>query len=90
MPKNPTRNHLIWERDAQPEGCWLRKQRGACCATKTGGVVPLVNTKIWYNIRRFMGEKTQENSVMGYSAAYPTGAERTVLNHGPESVYTTY
>ena len=30
----------------------------------------------WYNIRRFMGEKTQENSVMGYSAAYPTGAER--------------
>ena len=23
-----------------------------------------------------MGEKTQENSVMGYSAAYPTGAER--------------
>ena len=30
----------------------------------------------WYNIRCFMGEKTQENSVMGYSAAYPTGAER--------------
>ena len=23
-----------------------------------------------------MGEKTLENSVMGYSAAYPTGAER--------------
>ena len=23
-----------------------------------------------------MGEKTQENSLMGYSAAYPTGAER--------------
>jgi hypothetical protein len=31
----------------------------------------------WYNIRRFMGEKTQENLTMGYSAAYPTGAERT-------------
>ena len=30
----------------------------------------------WYNIRRFMGEKTQENLLMGYSAAYPTGAER--------------
>ena len=30
----------------------------------------------WYNIRRFMGEKPQENSQMGYSAAYPTGAER--------------
>ena len=30
----------------------------------------------WYNIRRFMGEKTQENSQMGYSAAYPTDAER--------------
>ena len=30
-----------------------------------------------------MGEKTQENSVMGYSAAYPTGAERCLLlNHG--------
>ena len=25
-----------------------------------------------------MGEKTQENSQMGYSAAYPTGAERIV------------
>ena len=25
-----------------------------------------------------MGEKTQENSVMGYSAAYPTRAERIV------------
>jgi hypothetical protein len=24
-----------------------------------------------------MGEKTQENLQMGYSAAYPTGAERT-------------
>jgi hypothetical protein len=23
-----------------------------------------------------MGEKTQENLTMGYSAAYPTGAER--------------
>ena len=23
-----------------------------------------------------MGEKTQENSLMGYSAAYPTDAER--------------
>jgi hypothetical protein len=31
----------------------------------------------WYNIKRFMGEKTQENLAMGYSAAYPTGAERT-------------
>ena len=61
---------------AQPEGCWLHKQRCACCATKTGGVVPLVNTKIWYNVRCFMGEKTQENSQMGYSAAYPTRAER--------------
>ena len=30
----------------------------------------------WYNIRRFMGEKTLENLVMGYSAAYPTDAER--------------
>ena len=30
----------------------------------------------WYNMRRFMGEKTQENSQMGYSAACPTGAER--------------
>ena len=30
----------------------------------------------WYNIRCFMGEKTQENTGMGYSAAYPTGAER--------------
>ena len=29
----------------------------------------------WYNIRRFMGEKTQENLIMGYSAAYPTGRE---------------
>ena len=38
-------------------------------------VNPKVNDK-WYNIRRFMGEKTQENSGMGYSAAYPTGAER--------------
>ena len=36
---------------------------------------PKVNDK-WYNIRRFMGEKTQENLIMGYSAAYPTGAER--------------
>ena len=31
----------------------------------------------WYNIGHFMGEKTQENSGMGYSAAYPMGAERT-------------
>ena len=38
-------------------------------------VNPKVNDK-WYNIRRFMGEKTQENSGMGYSAAYPTRAER--------------
>jgi hypothetical protein len=38
-------------------------------------VNPKVNDK-WYNIRRFMGEKTQENSGMGYSAAYPTGRER--------------
>ena len=38
-------------------------------------VNPKVNDK-WYNIRSFMGEKTQENSVMGYSAAYPTGRER--------------
>ena len=38
-------------------------------------VNPKVNDK-WYNIRRFMGEKTQENSQMGYSAAYPTGRER--------------
>ena len=43
---------------------------------KTATIVnPKVNDK-WYNIRRFMGEKTQENSPMGYSAAYPTGAER--------------
>ena len=33
----------------------------------------------WYNIRRFMGEKTQENSVMGYSAAYPTRVERCLV-----------
>ena len=26
-----------------------------------------------------MGEKTQENSQMGYSAAYPTGAERMLV-----------
>ena len=38
-------------------------------------VNPKVNDK-WYNLRRFMGEKTQENSGMGYSAAYPTGRER--------------
>ena len=38
-------------------------------------VNPKVNDK-WYNIRRFMGEKTQENLTMGYSAAYPTGRER--------------
>jgi hypothetical protein len=37
-------------------------------------VNPKVNDK-WYNIRRFMGEKAQENSGMGYSAAYPTGRE---------------
>ena len=37
-------------------------------------VNPKVNDK-WYNIRRFMGEKTQENSQMGYSVAYPTGRE---------------
>ena len=30
----------------------------------------------WYNIKRFMGEKTQENLIMGYLAAYPTGRER--------------
>ena len=35
-------------------------------------VNPKVNDK-WYNIRRFMGEKTQENLQMGYSVAYPTG-----------------
>jgi hypothetical protein len=40
-------------------------------------VNPKVNDK-WYNISRFMGEKTQENSVMGYSAAYPTGRELIV------------
>ena len=42
-------------------------------------IAPPVNLKVndkWYNIGRFMGEKTQENSVTGYSAAYPTGAER--------------
>ena len=38
-------------------------------------VNPKINDK-WYNIRRFMGEKTQGNSQMGYSAAYPTGRER--------------
>ena len=39
----------------------------------------------WYNIKRFMGEKTQENLQMGYSAAYPTRAERClfyILNRG--------
>ena len=41
-------------------------------------VNPKVNDK-WYNIRRFMGEKTQENLQMGYSAAYPTGAERSLM-----------
>ena len=38
-------------------------------------VNPKVNDK-WYNIKRFMGEKTQENLIMGYSAAYPMGRER--------------
>ena len=46
-------------------------------------VNPKVNDK-WYNIRRFMGEKTQENSGMGYSAAYPTGAERCLDQKGCE------
>jgi hypothetical protein len=44
--------------------------------------VTLVNPKVndkWYNIKRFMGEKTQENSGMGYSAAYPTGRERFIF-----------
>ena len=46
-------------------------------ALKTAmSVNPKVNDK-WYNIRRFMGEETLENSGMGYSAAYPMGAERT-------------
>jgi len=40
-------------------------------------VNPKVNDK-WYNIKRFMGEKTQENSGMGYSAAYPTERELVV------------
>ena len=50
-------------------------------------VNPKVNEK-WYNIRRFMGEKTQENSVMGYSAAYPTGRElmRELRNDAPEKL----
>ena len=42
----------------------------------------LVNPKVndeWYNMRRFMGEKTQENLTMGYSAAYPTRAERCLV-----------
>ena len=44
-------------------------------ALKTAtSVNPKVNDK-WYNIRRFMGEKTQENLAMGYSVAYPTGRE---------------
>ena len=37
-----------------------------------------VNSKVndkWYNIRRFMGEKTLENLFMGYSAAYPMWRE---------------
>ena len=38
-------------------------------------VNPKVNDK-WYNIKRFMGEKTQENLLMGYLVAYPMGAER--------------
>ena len=29
-----------------------------------------------FELRLNMGEKTQENSLMGYSAAYPTGRER--------------
>ena len=33
----------------------------------------------WYNIMCFMGEKTQENLQMGYSAAYPTRAERCLV-----------
>jgi hypothetical protein len=33
----------------------------------------------WYNIKRFMGKKTQENLLMGYSAAYPTGRELGVI-----------
>jgi hypothetical protein len=47
----------------------------------------LVNPKVndrWYNIRCFMGEKTQENLTMGYSAAYPTGAERCLDQKGCE------
>jgi hypothetical protein len=42
-------------------------------------IAPSVNPKVndkWYNIKRFMGEKTLENLIMGYSAAYPTGRER--------------
>ena len=33
-----------------------------------------------------MGEKTQENSGMGYSAAYPTGRERIVIQWGSDGV----
>ena len=48
-------------------------------AQKTAmSVNPKVNDK-WYNIKRFMGEKTQENSVMGYSATYSMGAERCLF-----------
>ena len=48
-------------------------------------VNPEVNDK-WYNTKRFM--KTQENSLMGYSAAYPTGRElmRELRNDAPEKL----
>ena len=39
--------------------------------------VTLVNPKVndkWYNIRRFMGEKTQENLIIGICGCIPHGA----------------
>ena len=33
----------------------------------------------WYNIRRIMREKTQVNSRVGYSSAYPKWADRVDL-----------
>ncbi len=62
----------------------LRMQEEGRPIPKT--VLP-VNSKVndkWYNIRRFMGEKTQENLTMGYSAAYPTGRERCLDQKGCE------
>ena len=38
--------------------------------------IAMSNFDFDFELRLNMGEKTQENSLMGYSAAYPTGRER--------------